>query len=218
MRTLTFVALMTAALAAAPARADMVTAILDPGTARVVTIDSSAGRQTVYAGAFSVSLDGRTPVQGFCVDLLHENTINDTYGVTEAPGGVGLMPDSGFPDAAIRIADVLYRYAIGDDPDGLAALQMAIWYYADRNFGIVSAPGQVVSYFRSLVGFTGDLPEPIDRGNARFLAADHVGNRFQDLVVPAPVPEPRAIVSALVGLVALAFLKVWMPRRKEVVR
>lgn len=213
MKTITSLAIGLALMLPVAATAAQVT-YLGGGRGQSVAVITpyAPNGATYFAGEMNLSLAG-APAEypasfiGFCVDLRHSVSTNDSYPVDLVP-----LPDAGLPNSG-RIA-WLYEAGLPTVVDNATAagLQLAIWdVLTDNGDGLQSG------------GFRSDITGGVAAATSAYLAASanqsgnatwlrsptHPDGRRQDFVGPKPViPEPAtASLLALGALPMVSFLR-----------
>jgi len=155
----------------------------------------------------------------YCIDLTHENALNDTYNVNLF--NPTFSTTSTYADAANRVAWAMEN--AGSTADERGATQLFIWSTIGPAFQVISFNGDATlqTDYTALLSLTGYNPNLNYVPGATFLGAVHDGDLHQDLAYGSPeftpqsiVPEPSTMVIA--GLGALGFIGYgWRRRRRS---
>lgn len=211
-----FVAVIAVLALVAPASAGVIT-ITGGSGAQSVTIHATGQRAngiTAKAQAFTATDPELGSFDAYCVDLNHYIDVPGTYkydpdpmSTWSAPGGGGASGTGGF-------AAWLYNeYAATVTTANKAALQVAIWevlYETDEKetgfaWDATSGSGFSISNNASVAAQANLYLASIgSKAEATWLRLDDgLNNRTQDLIGPAPVPEPGTLLLLGSGIAAL---------------
>ena len=191
-------------LLASPANADSITnlQLYDGSAAPTATITytnaDGTGSNSEYVYADPQVSGGTTAPMYYCVDLWHDNSIGDTYTITQVASMA--FANSTFADVDNRIGWLLSQDQ--STADERAAVQLAIWYTVDnKGFSMTSGDSTITADYNALISFAGY--NPADTYTADFWQATHdpTNTLYQDLVSAPPggvvtfasVPEPPSL-------------------------
>ena len=174
---------------AIPAKADSITnlQLYDGSAAPTATITftnaDGTGSNTEYVYADPQVSGGTTAPLYYCVDLWHDNSIGDTYTITQVASMA--FANSTFTDVDNRIGWLLSQDQ--STADARAAVQLAIWYTVDnKGFSMTSGDGTITADYNALITFAGY--NPADTYSADFWQATHdpTNTLYQDLASAPP--------------------------------
>jgi hypothetical protein len=178
-----------------------------PGLHEVVTINYNGQNRNVYAGAQSVSVDGASPINLYCIDLDHGNQAGYNYNANII--GVGSV------SSGTLIANLFSHEWTGvNNSVEAAAFQLALWdIVTDGADGLAVGNFKATGTSSAIATQTAHyLDQSATAGpEALFLqvyeATNHGpnGDRFQDLIGAEAVPEPISLFA--VGAIAAAVIR-----------
>jgi len=187
-----------------------------------ISYTGSGGSIDVYADPQTATnwTSNGSPIALYCIDMVHENALNDTYNVN--PFNPTFKTTSSYSDAANRVAWAMEN--AGSTAIDRGATQLLIWSIIGPGFSVTNWNGNtglqttyntLVTQMNSAYNKNANyLP------GAEFLGAVHDGILYQDLalatdagVTPltAHAPEPSTLLIA--GLGALGFIGYGWRRR-----
>ena len=175
------------------------------GLSTGVSISFNGTAMNVSAGPQEVSLNGGTRFNAYCVDLSHWNSAGSSYGVNV--NGLSTVANSG------KVENLFEKYSLGVNSASTgAAFQLALWDIVyDGGDGLSSGSfkasglsSNVASLFGTYVGGA-STPGGTAMNFSVYNATSHGanGDKYQNLMSAAPVPEPATMVVLATGALAL---------------
>lgn len=177
------------------------------GLYETVTINHNAQDTTVFAGAQSVSIDGGSPINLYCIDLDHTNQAGYNYNANVV--GAGSVANTAM------VANLFsHVWSSINDSTEAAAFQIALWDiitdgadgFETGNFKVTTAPSAVSTQAATYLALTpGAGPESLNL--SVYEATEHGtnGNLYQNLIGANPVPEPMSIF--VIGTIAASVIR-----------
>ncbi|MFM9873811.1 MAG: hypothetical protein ACKVQS_10145 [Fimbriimonadaceae bacterium] len=177
------------------------------GLYETVTINHNAQNVTVYAGAQSVSVDGGSAINLYCIDLDHSNQAGYNYNANIV--GAGSVANSAM------IANLFsHAWTTINDSTEAAAFQIALWDIitdgadgiSTGNFKVTSASSAITTQTATYLALTtGAGPESLNLDVYEATEHGTNGNLYQNLIGANPVPEPMSIF--VIGTIAAAAIR-----------
>jgi hypothetical protein len=175
----------------------------------IAWIDYTGGSAEVYAGAFDVQVPGNpNHVTAYCVDLTHDMSVSgNVFQVDPGSFTAAFSPQVASEVGYLLSLDTTKGIGGAAIPQALgeAAVQLAIWSDIDPGF---QATGFSSSDLGALYAYDRDASRGSQAGThgVGYLAAEHVGNLYQNLAYALPsdapfsaTPEPSTLALGLLG-------------------
>jgi PEP-CTERM motif/Thioester domain len=193
-----------------------------------ISFTGSGGSIDVYADAQTATnwtFSNGASIPLYCIDLIHENVVGDTYNVKPETNPT-FSTTPGFTDAANRVAWAIET--AGSTADDRGATQLLIWSIVDNSFSVTNWSGNTTmqTEYNTLVTEMGNSSSGYNSrvnylSGAEFLGAQHdsTNTLYQDLALAVPggiqitalAPEPSTLMIA--GLGALGMIGYGCRRR-----
>ncbi|MBN9502054.1 MAG: PEP-CTERM sorting domain-containing protein [Armatimonadetes bacterium] len=158
------------------------------------------GTKTVKGAPINAAIDGN-PIVGYCVDLDHAAALNTTY-EADTYSAIWLWNLQG-----ARVGYIYNKYApLAGDLDHQIALQVAIWESRyDSTLNLNSGTFSTISLNTTVKGYAQAILDDVAAAStfSDVCVYKGVNGDVQDIIGPAPVPEPASMAALGIGAMAL---------------